>query len=63
MGQSPGHLFYRSHIKSLRGPDELPENIRSYAEKHYPEYFEAPKEWITPNESSFEVYARENDPH
>ena len=63
MGQAPGHLFYRSHIKSLRGPQDLPANIRDYAEKHYPEYFEAPKEWITPNESSFEVYASENDPH
>lgn len=63
MGQSEGHLFYRSHIKSLKGVEELSPQIRDYAEKHYPEYFEAPKEWITPNESSFEVYARENEPH
>ena len=63
MGQSPGHLFYRSHIKSLKGPEELSPQIRAYAEKHYPEYFQAPREWITPNESSFEVYARENEPH
>lgn len=63
MGQTEGHLFYRSHIKSLRGPEELPANTRAYAEKHYPEYFEAPKKWVTPNESSFEVYASENDPH
>ena len=63
MGQSPGHLFYRSHIKSLTGPEELSPQIRAYAEKHYPEYFQAPREWITPNESSFEVYARENEPH
>ncbi|GAB5457800.1 MAG: DUF1838 domain-containing protein [Henriciella sp.] len=63
MGQSEGHLFYRSHIKSLKGPEELTPQIRNYAEKHYPEYFEAPKTWITPNESSFEVYAKENEPH
>ena len=63
MGQSPGHLFYRSHIKSLKGPEELSPQIRAYAEKHYPEYFQAPREWITPNESSFEVNARENEPH
>ena len=63
MGQSEGHLFYRSHIKSLRGIEELTPQIRDYAEKHYPDYFEAPKEWITPNESSFEVYAKENEPH
>ena len=63
MGQVEGHLFYRSHIKSLRGVEELSPQIRNYAEKHYPEYFEAPKDWITPNESSFEVYARENEPH
>lgn len=63
MGQSEGHLFYRSHIKSLKGPEDLSPQIRAYAEKHYPDYFQAPKTWITPNESSFEVYARENDPH
>lgn len=63
MGQSEGHLFYRSHIKSLRGVDEISPKIRAYAEKHYPEYFQAPKEWVIPNESSFEVYAKENDPH
>lgn len=63
MGQSEGHLFYRSHIKSLRGVDELSPQVRAYAETHYPSYFEAPKEWITPNESSFEVYAKENEPH
>lgn len=63
MGQTPGHLFYRSHIKSLRGPEELSPKIRAYAEKYYPEYFEAPKKWIMPNESSYEVYAKENVPH
>ena len=63
MGQSEGHLFYRSHIKSLRGVEEISPKIRAYAEKHYPEYFQAPKAWVVPNESSFEVYAKENDPH
>ena len=63
MGQAEGHLFYRSDIKSLRGIEVLTPQIRNYAEAHYPSYFEAPKEWITPNESSFEVYAKENDPH
>ena len=63
MGQADGHLFYRSHIKSLKGVEEIPAKVRAYAEKNYPEYFEAPKEWIVPNESSYEVYAKNNEPH
>ncbi len=63
MGQTEGHLYYRSHIKSLRGVDELSPQVRDYAEKHFPDYFEAPKEWVMPNESSYEVYAKNNEPH
>lgn len=62
MGQQEGHLFYRSHTRSLKGPEELPKDIRDYAEKNFPEYFEAPKEWVVPNESSFEKFARTRKP-
>ncbi|MEL7030446.1 MAG: DUF1838 family protein, partial [Pseudomonadota bacterium] len=59
MGQAQGHLFYRAHTKALTGVEEIPADIRAYAEKNYPKYFEAPTEWVTPNVSSFEVYARD----
>jgi hypothetical protein len=62
MGQKEGHLFYRSHTRSLKGPEELPKDIHDYAEKNFPEYFAAPTEWVVPNESSFEKYARTHKP-
>jgi hypothetical protein len=62
MGSKPGHLFYRSHTKSLASKDELPADIRAYTEKHFPLYLEAPEKWTAPNITSFEVYKKENTP-
>ena len=63
MGNEPGHLFYRSHYRKLPGGiDELPEHIRSYTEKMYPDYLTAPTEWTEPNLTSFETYARDQKP-
>ena len=62
MGDAPGHLFYRSYTKGLNSLDELPTHVREYTEKNYPKYLEAPAEWTTPNETSFEVYMKENTP-
>jgi hypothetical protein len=62
MGNRPGHLFYRSHTKMLASLDELPADIRAYTEKRWPQYLEAPKEWVSPNVTSYEVYKLENTP-
>ncbi len=62
MGNKPGHLFYRSHTKSLASVDELPKDIRAYTEKRYPIYMDAPEKWVEPNVTSFEVYKLENKP-
>ena len=62
MGNRPGHLFYRSHTKSLGSTSELPADIRAYTEKNFPKYLEAPAKWTTPNVTSFEVYKQENKP-
>jgi hypothetical protein len=62
MGSKPGHLFYRSHTKSLGSTDELPADIRAYTQKHFPLFLEAPEKWVTPNVTSFEVYKLENKP-
>ena len=62
MGDKPGHLFYRSHTMALNSTDDLPADIRAYTEKNFPKYLEAPESWTTPNETSFEVYKKENRP-
>jgi hypothetical protein len=62
MGPRPGHLFYRCHTKALQSIDELPRHIRSYTEKRWPKYLEAPTEWASPNVTSFEVYKRDAKP-
>lgn len=63
MGQTPGHLVYKTVTRRMReGVEGLPEHIRAYTEAHYPDYFTAPTEWQEPNVSSYEVYAREHQP-
>lgn len=62
MGNKPGHLFYRSFTKSLTSIDELPRHIRDYTEKRFPQYLEAATEWVEPNVTSFEVFARDAKP-
>jgi hypothetical protein len=46
MGNRPGIMVYHSDsYKLLRGIAEIPDDIRSYTEKHHPEYLESPKTW------------------
>jgi hypothetical protein len=48
MGDRPGQMIYHSHAYKMNdGPAELPDNIRAFFEKDYPEYFESPQEWST----------------
>ncbi len=62
MGQSEGHLFYRSHTLKLTGVEELPRDILEYTEKNYPKYLTVPTEWKEPNVSSFEMFAKDRKP-
>ncbi len=62
MGQSEGHLFYRSHTLKLNGVEDLPRDILDYTEKNYAKYLTAPTEWKEPNVSSYEMYARDRKP-
>jgi hypothetical protein len=62
MGQNPGHLFYRSHTLKLDRVEDLPKDILAYTEKRFPKYLTAPTEWVSPNVSSFEMYARDRKP-
>jgi hypothetical protein len=62
MGQREGHLFYRSHTLKLDRVEDLPKDILAYTEKRFPKYLVPPKEWVSPNVSSFEMYARDRKP-
>ena len=62
MGQTPGHLFYRSHTLKLGRVEDLPTDILEYTAKRFPKYLTAPTEWVSPNVSSFEMYARDRKP-
>ncbi|GAA6184939.1 MULTISPECIES: DUF1838 family protein [Alteromonadaceae] len=62
MGQAEGHCFYDCEMGGYNSSEILSPKIRAYAEKHYPEYFEAPTEWYGPSLSSLENYARQQKP-
>lgn len=62
MGQREGHLFYRSHTLKLDRVEDLPRDILAYTEKRFPKYLERPGEWVSPNVSSFEMFARDREP-
>lgn len=49
MGASPGSMVFHSHsMKLMNGVADLPRYIVDYTTKHFPKYFESPKEWSGP---------------
>jgi hypothetical protein len=62
MGQAPGHIYYIGTMGAYDNLDMLSPNVRRYAEKHHPDYFDAPTEWKEPSLSSLEDYARTQKP-
>lgn len=62
MGQAPGHIFYIGSMGGYDNLDMLSPNVRAYAEKHHPKYFDAPTKWEEPSLSSLEDYARTQKP-
>lgn len=62
MGQAPGHTFYMGTMGGYDNLDMLSDTARRYAEKHNPEYFDAPTKWEEPSLSSLEDYARTQKP-
>lgn len=63
-GQADGNLVFSCFMTKLRSADQLPPRFKARIEERLPEYFVAPppESWGTPNDSSFSVYARENEP-
>lgn len=63
MDQAPGHINYSCVMGSFKNMDDaLSPQVKAYAQKHYPSYFEAPTEWVEPSLSSLERYALEQKP-
>lgn len=62
MGQAPGHMLYMGIMGGYDNLDMMSADVRAYAGKHHPEYFDAPTEWVEPSLSSLEDYARTQKP-
>jgi hypothetical protein len=63
-GQAEGQLIYRTFMHKNGTIDKLPEALVKHARERLPDFFQAPgpESWGTKNDSSFSVYAAENEP-
>ncbi len=63
-GRADGSLLYRTFMTKLQSVDQLPADLKAITAERLPEYFIAPppKTWGGKNDSSFSVYAKENEP-
>jgi hypothetical protein len=63
-GTADGSLLFRTFMTKLQSVEQLPADLKAIAEERLPEYFVAPSAdtWGSKNDSSFSVYARENEP-
>ena len=63
-GQADVNLLFRTFMTKLNSPDQLSPRFKAHIEERLPEYFVAPppESWGSKNDSSFSVYARENEP-
>jgi len=63
-GQADGQLLYRTLMAKNGTADKLPAALLKHAQERLPDYFQAPapETWGEKNDSSFSVYARENEP-
>lgn len=62
MGQAPGHINYMGAMGGFDDLSMVSPQVLAYAEKHYPDYFDAPTEYVEPSLSSLENYARTETP-
>jgi len=62
IGQAPGHMVYMGIMGGYDNLDMMSDNVRAYAEKHHPKYFNAPTKWVEPRLSSLEDCAHTQIP-
>jgi hypothetical protein len=63
-GQADGQLIYRTFMAKNGTIDKLPPALVEHTQERLPDFFQAPapESWGSKNDSSFSVYARENEP-
>jgi len=63
-GMADGSLVFRTFMTKLESVEQLPPDLKAITEERLPEYFQAPapESWGSKNDSSFSVYAKENEP-
>ena len=59
MGPSEGHCTYSCLMGSGENLDGADPVAIAYAERHFPDFFEAPETWYGPSLSSLEWYSRQ----
>ena len=60
MGQRPGLMVYSGYGKKLMGGiDEIPPAFLAHLRERAPKYLSAPREFVTPNATSWTVFLRE----
>jgi len=62
MGQSLGHIFYRTATKKIAGPWELPKSLQAYTKSTFPAFLEFPTDFSVPIENSWDVYKKTHTP-
>ncbi len=58
MGQRPGGMVFHCRGSKLASFDDLPDGVREYIDAHTPEYRESPREYVTPNETSWSYFRK-----
>ncbi|WP_106398823.1 DUF1838 family protein [Actinocorallia populi] len=62
MAQRPGGLVFHCRGTKLDSYDDLPAGVRAYAEKNHPEYAHAPREFTSPNDTSWTYFKKTRKP-
>ena len=64
MGQSQGHLLYRTFMQKTGSASNLPPQLLDYMTRNHPDFLSAPspETWGSPNDSSFTVYMENRKP-
>lgn len=63
MGQeAEGHCHYDCVMGCYDNMDMMSPQVKAYAKKHHPLFFDAPTKWVDPSLSSLEHYALEQTP-
>ena len=56
MGQTPGGCLYNAPFFKLESVEDLPDQLYSWTVENYPEYLHPPKNYSTPNKTSWRVF-------